>query len=79
MLNNVRAAKDSIGNLILNLSLGSSRETRRNGELFEEFSSDSLERECDEEICDPEVMREIFPETVRQREIEWDNRLGLCL
>jgi len=54
------------------------RVPRRNHGVFEELKDDDFERECQEEMCDREEMREIYPDNPEMQEQQWDKLTNWC-
>ena len=54
------------------------RVPRKNTGFFEEIKSNSFERECKEEVCTYEEMKECFPEEKQRAKETWDEFNDHC-
>ena len=54
------------------------RSRRKNTGFFEESRDDDFQRECVEELCSAEELREIFPNSEAERTLKWSQLTKQC-
>lgn len=54
------------------------RSRRKNTGFFEESRDDDFERECMEELCSAEELREVYPDNEMQRSMKWRELTQQC-